>query len=332
MQHAAPLAFPAVHPDDFPPLASEPVFDPARHLALEAPDTVVMLEAFGYSEAEIQACPTLFAITSPFRVLSTEGAECLLEVARSLSASVKPNPRIERCVRGGAYQSRFLRDFCLSMDVAEFMGGICGAPLLPHTIPHQLGHLNYNSETVGANVDKWHYDTLRIDYVLFVTDPASISGGEFEYFQGTKHAFKALRDAGEAPPADQIMSANAPGPGYAVLQQGNMVVHRAKGLTAPGERVTCVNGYVSALANYPDFTRFDQLYMVDPPHVVASEYARHAAWIGREALDAQINAFQFTEDREALAASLDRAAQDLARVADELRRADQAEIDHFGDT
>ena len=67
--------------------------------------------------------------------------------------------------------------------------------MMPHSIPHQLGHLNYNPLKVGENVDKWHTDTLRVDYVMFVTDPNAVEGGEFEYFLGTRHEVKALHRA-----------------------------------------------------------------------------------------------------------------------------------------
>lgn len=110
----------------------------------------------------------------------------MLEVARLLEPYVKSNARISRNVRGGAYQSRFLRDLCLSSEMTQAISKICGAPMLLHTIPHQLGHLNYNPLNVGENVDKWHVDTLRVDFVMFVTDPNSVEGGKFEYFKGTK--------------------------------------------------------------------------------------------------------------------------------------------------
>ena len=59
-----PLPFPSSHPKGFPPLEDEPVFDPARHLALEAPDQVFSLTDFGYSDAETAACPSALAATS----------------------------------------------------------------------------------------------------------------------------------------------------------------------------------------------------------------------------------------------------------------------------
>ena len=118
-------------------------------------------------------------------------------------------------------------------------------------MPHQLGHLNYNPEQAGENVDKWHADTLRIDFVLFVTDPNAIEGGEFEFFRGTTDEVRKLKADGQPLPADRVVAAPIPGPGYAVLQQGNMVVHRAKALSAPGERITLVNGYVPADMRFP---------------------------------------------------------------------------------
>ena len=328
---AKPLAFPASPPDGFQPIVDEPKFDPARHLQVERPDEILPLSALGYSEAEIAECPTEFAVTSVFRVLSDEGAAAMLDVARKLSAFTTSNARIARNVRGGAYRSTFLRDLCLSPELAEAMSEIAGTPLHPHTLPHQLGHLNYNPEVVGENVDKWHVDTLRIDFVLFVTDPKSVEGGEFEYYLDTKENVAALAKAGQPMDPAKIKAPEMPGPGYAVLQQGNMVVHRAKGLRAPGERITMVNGYVPQDINFPDFTRFDQLSLVDPKHVAASEYSRHMAWMARERFEAELEAFAFSDDNHAMAASFERFAEMMQATARELRAAGTGAVEHFGD-
>lgn len=331
MSLSRPLAFPLEMPDGFPALKGEPEFDPAKHLALETPREIISLADMGYAEEERAGCPTQLGITSTFRVLSDEGAACLLEVARGLEPYVSSNARISRNVRGGAYQSKFLRDLCLSPDVTEVISQLCDAPMLPHTIPHQLGHLNFNPLKVGENVDKWHTDTLRVDFVMFVTDPNSVEGGEFEYFNGTKHEMAALKAKGQAIPQDRIVAADLPGPGYAVLQQGNLVVHRAKGLRAPGERITMVNGYVAADTAFEDYCRFDQLRLVDPEHVAASEYSRHMTWMGREMLNAQLSKFQFSKDRGAMAQNMEDVALMLKNAADQLRADAPSEIEHFGD-
>ncbi|MEH6546812.1 MAG: hypothetical protein V7701_10310 [Sneathiella sp.] len=331
MPVATPLAFPDIRPSGFPALPKEPRFDPARHLALEMPETIVSLADLGYSAAEQATCPSALGITSSFRVLSDEGVACLQEVARSLAPYARKIERISRMVRGGAYQSKFLRDFCCSPEVAAMISKISGAPQIPHSIPHQLGHLNYNPETVGENVDKWHVDTLRIDYVLFVTDPNLIEGGEFDYFHGTKGEMAALKAAGQPIPAEQITSPTVPGAGYAVLQQGNMVVHRARALREAGERITLVNGYVPADLSVADFTRFDQLYLADPAHIAASEYARHSAWWGQQILTSQIKDPTFETDRSKIADRLEAVSKMLGEAAAQIRAADQARMEHFGD-
>ncbi len=328
---ADPLAFPAELPNGFPTLEGEPVFDAAKHLQIEMPQTVISLQEFGYSDEDIAQCPCDFGITNVFRILSDEGAECMLKVARLLEPYVKSNARISRNVRGGAYQSKFLRDLCQSKELTETVSKICGTDLLPHTIPHQLGHLNYNPKEVGENFDKWHVDTLRIDFVMFVTDPNSVKGGEFEYHLGTKDEVAELRKAGKPLDPKKIMAPALPGPGYAVLQQGNMVVHRAKGLTEVGERITMVNGYVPRDVSFPDYTRFDQLYLVDPEHMAASEYSRYVTWMGRELLEAQLQGFEFSEDKTKMAENFEQVANMMSAAAEQLRKADEAKIEHFGD-
>ena len=312
-------------PKGFAWLEKEPEFNPARHLALEAPELVESLSDFGYSAEEIAECPSDFAVSSIFRVLSDEGAACLLDVCQQLSAFTTSNARISRNTRGGVYRSKFLRDLCLSEDVTEFMSQIAGIALLPHSIRHQLGHLNYNPFEVGQNVDKWHVDTLRYDYVMFVTDPTEVVGGEFQYFKGTKHEMAALKEAGQEVPESRIISPAMPGPGYAIMQQGNMVVHQAKGLREAGERITMVNGYVAADARIDDFTRYDQLKLVDPSDVVTSEFAQHHALLAQRL----VTQAGFVDDKATHIQNLRKAAQRLLAVADEIEQTNEGQLDHY---
>ena len=108
-----------------------------------------------------------FAVTNIFRILSDEGVACLYEVAKQLGFFAT-NPRIERCTRGGIYRSEFLRDLCLCPEITDFISEFVGVDLLPHTM-HQL-IVPIMRQNVGENIDKWHVDTLRYDYVMFVTD------------------------------------------------------------------------------------------------------------------------------------------------------------------
>ena len=110
-----------------------------------------------------------------------------------------------------------------------------------------------------------------------------------------------------------------------------MVVHRAKALAAQGERITLVNGYVPADLGYPDFTRFDQLFLADLPHVAASEYARHIAWMGRALLESQLLDSLFSSDRAHFADTLEKVAELLSNAAQEIRAASRTTMEHFGD-
>lgn len=331
MPLASPIAFPKTSPDGFAPLEREPEFVPSRHLALDRPERVISLSELGYGADEIAACPSDFGVTSAFRMLTNEGAEAMLEVARLLEPFCTGNFRISRNVRGGAYRSKFLRDLCLSPEVAAFVSEVTGAPMLPHTMPHQLGHLNFAPEQVGENVDKWHTDTLRVDYVLMVTDPKTLDGGEFQYFNGTRHEMEAIRGRGEGVPAERVVSPDLPDKGYAVLQQGNMVVHRAKGLNSPGERITMVSAYVPAEIGFPDFTRYDQLYMVDPKDASTAEYSRQTAWMAEQMLRQQIDEPMFVDDRKTHLARLRAVRAVLDGAIIQIENADNAEEDHFGD-
>ena len=92
-------------PIGYESLLSEPIFNPSLHLALEWPAQVVCLSEFGYTNDEIADCPSDFAVTNIFRILSEEGVACLCEVAKQLEAFTTSNPRIERYTRGGVYLS-----------------------------------------------------------------------------------------------------------------------------------------------------------------------------------------------------------------------------------
>ncbi len=316
-------------PPGFEALESEPEFDPARHLQLEAPKTVYSLGEFGYEGAALADAPVDFAATSVFRIMSEEGAAHLYRIAKSLEPFTTSNARVERNLRGGVYRSKFLRDLCLSPEITEFMSGIAGIELIPHTIPHQLGHINFNPHEVGRDVDKWHVDTLRFDYVMFITDPRSNEGGQFQYFKGTREEVEALKKAGKTLPPDRIISPAMPGAGYGIFQQGSHVVHRAKGLTRPGERITMVNGYIPRDPSFPDHARYGQLIDVDPPEVVTTEYGRHAANHAKRYLERYLLQRDFADDRQGVADDLEKAASILQTAARNIR-AGRKEIEHFG--
>jgi hypothetical protein len=214
--------------------------------------------------------------------------------------------------------------------VTAHLSAIADLPLAPHTIAQHLGHLNYAPHDLARAVDKWHHDTLGFDYVMMVSDPARLDGGEFQYFSGTKDEADALAGEGKTPPEARVVSPRFPGAGWAVLQQGNMVVHRATRLTKRAERITLVNPYIPRDTSWPDACTVEGLKKVDPHHVILTEWARHKAWLARGRLDRLIVELPFTDDRASIVAALkDAVAEIEAAISDITTDKDQDRL-HYG--
>ena len=325
------VPFPETLPRGYEWLNDEPGFDPERHLQLETPAEVLMLADLGYDDAEIATKATPVALSSPFRVLSDEGAATMLETARRLRCFTRPaGERIERTVRGGCYRSRWLRDLCLSPDVTAHLEAIYGIEIAPHPMPVHLGHLNYEPSQIDSPIDKWHHDTLPLDYVLAVTDPAEVSGGRFEWFLGTKHEAAELADAGQQIPADRTVAPVFPGPGYAVALHGDMVVHRAGPLSAMCERISLVNGYVSLDTTIDEQSRTSDLIDIDDHEVLWTEWAKFAAWRTKGRLARLIEELEFTSDPDIVIDELENAVGDAQRAVAQMRARERG-LQHYGD-
>lgn len=312
-----PIAFPKILPEGFALNENEPQFDPKRHLALEPPKQLWRLQDFGYSREAIASVPTDIAVAGPFRILSPEGAACLREVARNLIPFILKNVgRIPSRLRGGAYRSRFVRDFSQSPEVTNFLSSIFKVPLAPHTMPMHLAHMNFAPDNLEAEVDRWHADMVGFDYVMMVTDP--VPGGRFQFFLGTREEANSLRAAGKEIPAARIVTPEIPA-GFAVFQQGGFVMHRASRLTERAERISLVNSYVCRDIACPDPNRYAKLLGIDPDHVVFAEWARHKAWIARGKLDQLIAELPFTKDRMQIAQALEQAIEDVVLAIQDIR-------------
>ena len=324
------VPFPSELPPGYEWLDDEPAFDPASHLALEWPTSVITLAELGYTAEEIAPTATPIAASSPFRVLSDEGAEILLTTARRLRAfAARAGDRIENTVRGGCYRSRWLRALCLAPEVTEVMSEIYGTAVAPHTMPVHLGHMNFEpTERPEGPVDKWHHDTIPLDYVMMVSDPTTLPGGRFEYFLGTKAEASELAAKGETPPRDRVVAPDFPGPGYAIALHGNMIVHRGAELTAPAERITMVNAYVSLDRSRADQNRSRDLIAVDDHELLWTEWSRHVAWRAAGRLDRLVNEMPFTADPDAAVEALQHAIADVTQAIDDMRTG-EVPIHHY---
>lgn len=327
---AIAVPFPATQPPGYDWLDDEPVFDPARHLQLEAPSEIVMLADLGYGTDEIATKATPVAASSPFRMLSDEGAAVMLDLARRLrSFATAAGDRIESMTRGGCYRSRWLRDLCISQDVTVHLEAIYGIEIAPHAMPVHLGHLNYEPSRIDTAIDKWHHDTLPLDFVMTVTDPAEVAGGRFEYFLGTKHEAAELAARGETPPAERTVAPDFPGPGYAIALHGDMVVHRAGPLSELTERISMVNGYVAMDTSRDEQSRSADLIVVDDANALYTEWAKFAAWRTHGRLGALLDGIEFDADPEVVARQLESAVADVNQAIVEMR-AGARELDHYG--
>jgi hypothetical protein len=320
----------STQPTGFEWLDNEPTFDPDVHLQLEAPAQILTLAEFGYSDTEIANTATPVAATSAFRVLSAEGAAVMLDIARRLESFAQANPRIQRAVRSGGHRSRWLRDLCIAPEVTEHLCGIYGVDVAPHPITSQLGHLNYAPSEIGTAVDKWHHDTLALDYVMMVADPTVLNGGDFEYFVGTKDEVAELAAQGERPPEDRCVSVEWPGPGFAVALHGNMVVHRGGPLHESGERISMVNGYIASDVSVDDQTRNVDLFHVDEPATLTREWARYAAWRSQRRLELLIRDLNdVSTDAAEVVGRLADATHDVGVAITDLQRTDRPAIHHY---
>ncbi|MDE0310176.1 MAG: hypothetical protein OXI60_10140 [Acidiferrobacterales bacterium] len=327
----APIDFPQQLPAGYRYQRETIKFDPDRHLQLEPPEATLQLSDLGYRADEIERCPTAFAVSSAARILSDEGVEVMLETTRRLKRHSVNCERIENMVRGGVYQSEFLRDFCLCTEVTDFLCDIFGTPVAPHTMPLHLGHLNYAPDDLKRSVDKWHHDTLGLDYVLMVSDPTQLQGGEFQYFKGTRHEAQDYADRNEPIPDDRVCTPDFPSAGYAIVLHGNMVVHRATRLTQRAERITLVNGYVPLNCEINDACRFQDLSLVDPHHVLFTEWARHKAWLSVGKLQNLITNMPFTDDKQEITAQLRDAIAEVETAIEDINDDKQAVMIHYGD-
>jgi len=282
---SAPLPFPRELPPTYQTIQDEPRFEPARHLALEPPGNVWRLSDFGYTAAEIRECASELAVAGPFRLLSEEGVAVARSVAESLRDQCWTSNRTAKYLPGGVYRSRFLRDLCNCREITDFLSDIAGCKLLPHSMPSQQLYINYAPDELANAVDTWHVDSIGFDYVLLLSDPRTFDGGQFQFFRGTQaEAARLLATdvenltaaTGQDLPADRVLSPAFPAAGYAVFQQGNMVMHRATRLTRRAERITMVPGLVACDTRCSDPTKNTVADWGEPG--IVAEFARHKAW------------------------------------------------------
>ena len=318
-------------PPGYGGLESDVAWDPARHLALEPPERVTLLEEWGADAAGPTALSPV-AITSPFRLLSDEGVAALQSICAELEQHTTADARTAKQVRGSIYRSEFMRGMYQDESVLAFLRGLAQAPLEPHPVSHHAIHINYAPDELARNVDQWHRDVISFDYVLMVCDPRPMRGGRFEYFLGRVEEGAALLASGEGLPPGRVASPDFPGPGWAVLQQGHRVLHRAARLEERYPRITIVGSYWTVLPDRDDPTDLETILEVDGPEIAFVEWSRFQARVAAHRLEHfAASKTDFAHPLDELQSELRSIAARLEEAADAFDRQEEGRLISFGE-
>ncbi len=303
-------------------------FDKDKHLSLSEPEKIWSLKEFGYSEERIKNAPFDIAVTTPFRILSPEGVKALNQSIAQLLKYKRGSERIANFIRGAYLNSSFIRDLMDCPDLNDHISKLSGAKAIPHPMKLYQAHINLKPEEENLDVDKWHTDTVILDFVLLCTDPQHFKGGYFEYFKCTKgQAIRSLiRDEDE-----EVIKVQFPEAGYAVLQQGNLVVHRASAVTEGTERTTLVQSFISENPDFADISKLSDCRPVDPPEILFSEWARYKAFLSQRKLHKLMEQLPNTEDKNHICLELRKAIRDVEEAIMEISDPTEARL-HFLDS
>ena len=315
-------------------IEEEPEFDPAIHLQLEMPEKIVTMAELGYDERFRTRFASPIAYTSPARLLSREGVAVMQHVARQLQPYIRHNPTAKRnaaVLRGTTHRSKFIRDLCLSQDLTQFFSEMFQTPLMPHTVTHHQGHMNFSPQELGRQIDTWHHDATAFDWVLMVHDPKTVKGGRFQIFDGTRQEGWGLYKTNGDIPADRVIEPDFIDAGYACYQQGCAVMHRASKLEEVGFRASVVQSYVSRDIRFPDPNR---TYFIkdrngfetakEPNYLLergcqAAEWARHRAWISKAKLARLIEEMPFSATPEQVVQWLEASVSDVNTMIEQIK-------------
>jgi hypothetical protein len=246
-----------------------------RYLQLEPPAGVHTFAEFGNVDDEVLLSPV--AVTEPFRLLSDEGVSVALEIARGLEKIAVGDARSKR-MRGCTYRSRFFDGMYRDPELISFLGRLARADLREHPVSHHQVQLNFAPEELARDVDVWHYDVVAYDFVMLLTDPAAMKGGNTEFFRGTVDEGMAILGERGAIPPERIGAVAYPAAGWAFLQQGHQVLHRAARLEQAYRRVSLVASYYCADSRFREPTILSPLRRADGRDVALVEWAGYAAY------------------------------------------------------
>ena len=314
----------------FDSIEADVPWDPERHVEITPPESVTMLADWGLGAAGPTALSPV-AITSPFRFLSDEGVAALHAICSELEQYAVGDDRIPKKRRGAVYRSAFLRGMVSDPTVLAFLSDLAQVPLEPHPVTHHAVHINYAPDDLSLNVDQWHRDAVGFDFVLIASDPRPMKGGRFEYYAGSVEEGKDLLVSGAGLPAERVLSPEFPGPGWAVLQQGHRVLHRACKLEERYPRITVVDSFWVPVPGIEDPTDLPTLLRADGREIALVEWSRYQALVAARKLEHfAATKTDFGHSHEELKADLRAVATLLEQAADAFDSAEEGRLISFG--
>ena len=177
-----PMPFPKTRHESFPQHAESCKWDTKKHLQFEHPTHVATLdENITLRERPVskEHMEPGVAYSKPFRVVSKEGEKELYKVIQDHKDYIKKNERQKGGImRGIGYMSKFVEEFIYDKEFLKNISEVAGEPLAPATFGSHIVQVNFGPPGIGADVDKWHFDSVDYVLVIILSDITDMKGGE----------------------------------------------------------------------------------------------------------------------------------------------------------
>lgn len=274
-------------PQAYTPIEGDQPWDPA-YLELVKPEGTFAFGDFAGVESGGPRAFSELALTRPFRVLNDQGVAIVQRIIGQLEAHAITSERIPKYVSGAVYRSQFLRGFYADPTLIQFLSELAAVPLSSLPVPYQALHLNFAPEDIARNVDKWHTDSVSFNWVMMVSDPGPMKGGELQAFLGLPEEGHDILSAGGSLPQDRVLSVDWPGAGWCVFQQGHRLLHQVTPLLEPYRRMTMVASYytsVPGMTDPIDRKPLDGLNETADRDYTLVEWSRHKALVAARELE-----------------------------------------------
>lgn len=288
----------------------------------------------GYETSTTIAQLSDVLLSEPIEIIRAKDALTLRESVRRLRDLTKHEQGSALCqvIRGAAYRSAVVRDFCLDDKLADFVGRAVGRQVVATALVHQLGITNYTeiltTDNALVDIGGWHIDQNAYVIVMSLGGMDGVNQGYLEYFEGTREEGLKIILAGQDIPQQNVKKIALPGPGWGVVMHGSMVLHRAGPAIAPLERISMVTAFEPRDVAIPDqnLTSF-----VEAGHALnsiercesqarAAEYARHKAWRTKGHLDDFLRRDLWDLSPEEIIGELTLCARDIVEYVQLIRR------------